>query len=175
MPKSAGQAVTIARQLLRDWFTLWNLPGASTITVRANPRLRTSRARSILSERTIEIRKGLFSKPESRSFAEALCHEAAHLALDKKQERPRAHGPEWRALMRQAGFEPRATRLGRCRLPRRLHKYRNASAPARWEHLCPVCQMVRVAKRPVPQWRCASCVRAGLPGELVITRKEARP
>ncbi len=39
-----------------------------------------------------------------------------------------------------------------------------------WEHQCPVCRLRRLARRPVPQWRCAACREAGLEGELVVTR-----
>ncbi len=66
-----------------------------------------------------------------------------------------------------AGFEPRV-RLkaeGLDRLPGRVRQAR-----AMWEHHCPVCQLGKLARRPVPQWRCADCREAGLKGELVITR-----
>jgi hypothetical protein len=42
---------------------------------------------------------------------EVLCHEMAHLATRELHGRNvRPHGPEWKALMTSAGFEPR-TRL----------------------------------------------------------------
>lgn len=101
---------------------------------------------------------------------ELLCHEAAHLAvfaLHGPDCRP--HGPEWQALMRQAGFEPRATLVSACRVMRP----KPAPVSARYEHVCPVCHTSRTAKRPVPRWRCAACVAAGLDGTLTIRRRSA--
>ena len=36
----------------------------------------------------------------------------------------------------------------------------------RYEHVCPICQAKRTAKRPQPQWRCVACQNAGLEGEV---------
>jgi predicted SprT family Zn-dependent metalloprotease len=48
-----------------------------------------------------------------------LCHELAHLAARERHgDRIRPHGPEWKALMRAAGYEPK-TRLP---LPKSLTK-----------------------------------------------------
>jgi ribosomal protein L37AE/L43A len=70
--------------------------------------------------------------------------------------------------MRAAGFEPRV------RIPTGDVERLVGSAQQRrgvWEHRCPVCQMSRVAGRPVREWRCASCLRVGLEGGLIITRR----
>ena len=66
-----------------------------------------------------------------------------------------------------AGFEPRGWLKveGLERLPGRVRQAR-----AMWENHCPVCQLRRLARRPVPQWRCTDCRETGLEGELVITR-----
>jgi len=78
----------------------------------------------------------------------------------------RPHGPEWKALMRQAGFEPRV------RIPAEqlVERPRGKKPGAVWEHRCPVCQMVRMNRRRVPRWRCAACREAGLEGKLIIKR-----
>jgi len=102
---------------------------------------------------------------------ELLCHEAAHLAVHVLHgPRCRPHGPEWQALMRQAGFEPRATIVSACRVVRPKPA---RAATARYEHVCPVCHTRRTAKRPVPRWRCAACVAAGLDGKMTIRRRAA--
>jgi len=101
---------------------------------------------------------------------ELLCHEAAHLAVHLLHgPNCRPHGPEWQALMRQAGFEPRATIVSSCRVMRP----KPARAAVNYEHVCPVCQTRRVAKRPVPAWRCAACVADGLDGKMTIRRRPA--
>jgi predicted SprT family Zn-dependent metalloprotease len=102
---------------------------------------------------------------------EVLCHEAAHAAVYELHGRgPKPHGLEWRKLMVAAGFEPRV-RLKVALLAGQPQR----GAPARvlWEHRCPVCQVVRLAGRRVPEWRCAACQAAGLAGELVVTRVAA--
>jgi hypothetical protein len=38
----------------------------------------------------------------------------------------------------------------------------------RFEHRCPVCQSVRLARRRMTAWRCAECVEAGLNGVIDI-------
>jgi predicted SprT family Zn-dependent metalloprotease len=96
-------------------------------------------------------------------FDEVLCHEAAHIvAFLIHGNRAESHGPEWENLVRLAGYEPR-----RC--------YRTDSVPkqkklesVRYDHVCPICQAKRTAKRPQPHWRCVACQDAGLEGELII-------
>lgn len=101
---------------------------------------------------------------------ELLCHEAAHLAVHVLHgPKCRPHGPEWQALMRQAGFEPRATIVSACVVMRP----KPARTTARYEHVCLVCHTRRIAKRPVPGWRCAACVAAGLDGKMTIQRRAA--
>ena len=92
----------------------------------------------------------------------------AHLAARELHGRNvRPHGPEWKALMTSAGYEPR-TRLpspnGALR-PRRRRRARYV-----YLHRCPVCQRFRIARRLMSRWRCADCVTSGLEGGLTITR-----
>ena len=95
-----------------------------------------------------------------------LAHVAAH-----RLHGPTAklHGPEWQALVRAAGFEPRIRTRDASPAQRTARK----GATGRiYEHRCPVCQTVRTARRPMTTWRCAECLDAGLDGALVITRRD---
>ena len=100
---------------------------------------------------------------------EVLCHELAHVAVFELYGRgPKPHGPEWKELVRRAGYEPRL-RLAvageaDARIPRSL---RPASRPL-YEHRCPVCHRSRLARKRVTRWRCRECVEAGLDGRLEI-------
>jgi predicted SprT family Zn-dependent metalloprotease len=117
-----------------------------------------------------EVRIASFLLDASESLQrEVVCHEVAHAAVHELHGRAaRPHGREWKVLMRAAGYEPRV------RFPAEL--LAQLPAPARgqriaWEHRCPVCHAVRLAGRPVRQWRCSRCLGAGLPGEVVIERR----
>ncbi len=134
-------------------------------------RLRCALGRCLPSRGIVRLNRRLL-KARPALLEEVLCHELAHIVVFERHGHAcRPHGSEWAALMRAAGFEPRVrarlshdlqAALGTVRHPSRLY-----------EHRCPVCQATRVARRPVPQWRCAACLRAGLPGHLVI-KKRAR-
>jgi predicted SprT family Zn-dependent metalloprotease len=91
----------------------------------------------------------------------------AHLATRELHGRSvRPHGPEWKALMTSAGFEPRT------RLPSPTGAAPPGKRRARYVYLhrCPVCQLSRTARRLMGRWRCAACVASGLEGRLSITR-----
>jgi SprT protein len=91
----------------------------------------------------------------------------AHLAARELYGRSvRPHGAEWKALMANAGFEPR-THLPH---PNGATKRRKRRAPYVYVHRCPVCQFSRTARRLMSRWRCAECVASGLEGLLTITR-----
>jgi predicted SprT family Zn-dependent metalloprotease len=101
-------------------------------------------------------------------LASVLCHEAAHVAvaaLHGRQCRP--HGPEWAALVRAAGFEPQTSAA----VSAAAASARPRRAALVYEHRCPVCQMVRLARRPVAGWRCTACLSLGLDARLEITRR----
>ena len=101
---------------------------------------------------------------------EVLCHEMAHLAARELHGRNvRPHGPEWKALMTSAGFEPRTRLPSPNGAPRPGRRRR---APYVYVHRCPVCQLLRPARRLMSRWRCAACVASGLEGRLTITRHE---
>jgi predicted SprT family Zn-dependent metalloprotease len=108
---------------------------------------------------------------------EVLCHELAHIALHERHGRhARAHGKEWAALVRAAGFSPTA-RLDQRQTGSRVVPDSVSSPPqprAIYRHRCPVCQMERRARRPVRRWLCRGCIEAGLEGNLEIERLAAR-
>jgi len=154
---------------MRDWAALWKVPGlARTVTVEFSPRLHRSWARVRLEARAISLNPEL-AHGSKRLLQEVLCHELAHVAVEERRTRTGArHGRDWAALIHAAGFVP-ARKLGPP-LPASARK----TASALYEHWCPVCQMTRMARRPVTRWRCAGCVEAGLDGALRI-RKVERP
>lgn len=108
---------------------------------------------------------------------QVLVHELAHLAVYRRHGVGiRPHGPEWRRLMELSGLEVLAQLPGTCgvvragpQVPRNLTL--TSSPRLMYEHRCPVCQMVRLAKRPVRGWRCRACVEAGLVGALQVSRR----
>jgi predicted SprT family Zn-dependent metalloprotease len=157
--------------LLTDWAQRWGVPGLERrLSVQISTRLRTSLGRYSSAQRELRVASYLLDGPPSL-LREVLCHEAAHAAVYERHGRStRPHGPEWQALMREAGFAPRvripAAELDGLPLPARR-------ARILWEHRCPVCQASRVAGRPVREWRCAACRAAGLSGKLVIERATA--
>ena len=154
--------------MLAPWAAAWDLPGLELrVEIAFSARFRSSLGRC--APATGEIRLAAFlQEGPSALLREALCHEAAHAAAYELHGRgPRPHGPEWQALMRAAGFEPRA------RIPAELlpDVPGRRAGPARvWKHRCPVCQAMRLAGRRVPQWRCAACRASGLEGDLIVTR-----
>lgn len=155
-------------QALRRWGVAWDLAGLEDrVRISFSARLRTTLGRC--SPARGEIRVASFLLAGSGDLLhEVLCHEAAHVAAQELYGGAiRPHGPEWKALMKAAGFAPRV------RIPiGELGHLRRHVRPARgvWEHRCPVCQRRRLARRPVRRWRCAACTQAGLEGRLLITR-----
>jgi ribosomal protein L37AE/L43A len=171
-------------KLMRPWARRWDLPGLEhALHVRFDARLRRSLGRCQPREGRISLHPSLGSAPR-RSLAQALCHEAAHVAaylLHGRHVRP--HGAEWSALVSAAGYAPirhaTASTFG-VSIPGSSRRQNDSnhgdSRTSRLTvvHRCPVCQSVRLARRPVRGWRCAECVAAGLDGRLVITRATER-
>lgn len=162
---------------LATWEHLWGVPGlVATVTVAFSTRLRSSLGRASPANGRIVLHASLRDTLPER-LREILCHEAAHVAVYRKARgsgtrRPSAHGAEWEALVRAAGYNPavRAADL-RVAAPRR----RPTVPPTRFRvaHVCPVCHARRLARRVVPGWRCAPCVAAGLEGRLEVIQLSA--
>ena len=144
-----------------EYFLLWGRPDlANSVIIQFSDRLRSSLGRTRVDVRRVRL-NSLLASANKQLLNEVLCHELAHIAIyERFGTSVKPHGPEWTALVRQAGFEPRLR-----------HSIASENLPAatrRFEHLCPVCQTVRYAKRSMTQWRCESCVDAGLEGKLLI-------
>lgn len=163
---------------IRRWARTWGVPGLeSRVRIELSRRMSRALGRCIPSQGIVRLNARLLDGPRDL-LIEVLCHEVAHVAAHELagRKRPRPHGHAWAGLMRAAGF-PARVRMDVNSGPHGA--FLRSLAPrsgtrrsgARYEHRCPICQVYRVARRPVRQWRCAACVRAGLDGELVITRR----
>lgn len=150
-------------QLLDNWARTWEVPNlAAIVEIRFSNRLERSLGRCKPSLGLVTLAAELESGDQNL-LAEVLCHEVAHIAAYRLHgARAAAHGKEWQALVRAAGFEPRAISRRLEVPPARRRRKR------RYEHRCEVCQSVQYGGRPVPQWRCAECLAAGLDGALTI-------
>ena len=133
---------------------------ASDITINYSPRLHSSLGLTCVASKEIKL-NSLLKKSNIELFDEVLCHELAHIAVHEiygPETQP--HGREWSELMRNAGFEPNI----RLRTGTKFEK----ANPRSFEHICPICQKVRFARRRMANWRCKSCLDAGLGGKLLI-------
>jgi predicted SprT family Zn-dependent metalloprotease len=165
-----------AALLLRRLAVLWKRPTVARVRVVVYPGLRRTLGRYARSTQQIELSPAVLSP---KALTEVLTHEAAHAALATTRDQPiRPHGPEWRQLMTQAG-QPDAQATRWCRRAKReaattRSRSTQPKPPTTYDHRCPVCQATRPAKKPVPAWRCAACVAAGLQGRLEITPRAPR-
>jgi predicted SprT family Zn-dependent metalloprotease len=107
---------------------------------------------------------------------EVVCHELAHIVVYQRYGRTAVvHGVEWQALVYAAGFTPTTALRIPGTTPARERALPSAvSKPHRLVmHTCPVCHSQRLARRVVPQWRCAPCCAAGLEGRLITETQVA--
>lgn len=150
---------------LRSLAEAWGDTRVTHLGIRFNPRLTSTVARLIIHEGVIEL--NLTVAPlDLRNRREVICHEAAHFAvLQRHRKAVRPHGPEWAALVQQAGFEPTASRV-RCGQP----KLRRPATKRTFLHTCPVCHFSKRAGRQMPRWRCPECRSIGLDGSLRVER-----
>lgn len=156
-------SLTKLAALIHPWGCLWGLPGfEQNLTLRFSPRLTRSLGRCNPAAGTLTLRLGL---PDDQ-IPYILCHEAAHIAVFLRFGAGlRPHGPEWAALVTLAGFSP-AVQVPGPRTPPKQNPV--PPGPFRYAHKCIVCQTTRWARRPMPRWRCAECLAAGLTGEMRI-------
>lgn len=170
---SAREAEELAalRGLIAPWAETWAVGGLEQrLRITFSGRFRSSLGRC--HPRSGEIRLAAFLRTGPvEVLREVLCHEAAHAAAYELHGlRARPHGKQWRALMKAAGFEPRAC------LPASVAEkvLPNGGRPRKLvEHRCPVCHATRLARRRMPAWRCASCRALGLAGLLGMRELEA--
>lgn len=153
-----------AQALLHSLADIWRQPRVSQLRIRFNPRLTSTVARLMAHEGVIEL-NATVGHLDSRNRREVICHEAAHFAVLRRHRKAvRPHGPEWAALVRQAGFEPKASRV-RCGQAKLRQTTRRA-----FLHTCPVCHFSKRARRQMPRWRCPECRSIGLDGSLRVER-----
>ncbi len=164
IPLRADPVWRSMRRTLTRLGEVWNLPRLHLeVEVVFSPKLTRSMGRAIPSRGIVRLHVALAHAPR-RLLTEVLCHEAAHIVVFRRHgENKRPHGPEWAELVRQAGYKPSKSLV----VAVSEHPNRRVNT-RRYEHLCPVCQIVRVAKRPMPRWRCQDCTDAGLEGTLQI-------
>ena len=88
---------------------VWGLPRVGRIvTVGYNPRLRTTLGRAVLGEQRVELNVRLL-REHPEELIPTLVHELAHLAVHVEYGDVAPHGRHFAALMRAAGFSPKAT------------------------------------------------------------------
>jgi predicted SprT family Zn-dependent metalloprotease len=156
---------------------VWGAPELkATVTVTLTPHLRTSLGRANPGTGRVSIHPVLRAAPPE-VLREVLCHEIAHIvayrqARARRARRPRAHGAEWAALVRAAGYEP-LVRAPRAWIAQLAPRTSPTSLRRNVLHICPVCQVRRVASRTVPAWRCSACVAVGLDGRMEVIRLPA--
>lgn len=161
----ADRLISVAA--IERYARLWDFPELEeVVSLRFSARLKKSWARTNLATNTITLASEL--KDDRGRLSDVLCHELAHVVSHERVGRAEGpHGPTWRRLVLDAGGDP-AVRLA----DRKATTTKPDSAPRRFLHRCPTCDFSRVARRPIPAWRCADCVAAGLSGELIVTERK---
>lgn len=146
-------------QVLSKWAKSWRTPSLpQRVRISFSFRLRKSMGRVRPQSGIISLNAKLDSAPRA-VLLEVLCHEAAHVAtfllhgLDAKP-----HGPEWRVLVRAAGYQP-STSL-KCRWLPQPPAARERSD--RHCYRCPVCQADYFVRRRNSHLHCSTCLRAGV-------------
>ncbi len=173
--RSAPALIHELQDAIIGWESTWHAPGLADLTrVTFSPRLARSLGRCVPATGRVTLTTRLRHGSRDRLF-EALCHEVAHVAaymLHGSAARP--HGPEWAALVRAAGFDPR-THARPQGGGSKAAKRPQLAKPSRFNvvHTCPVCHSRRFARRVMSAWRCRTCADAGLSGELIATRIDA--
>ena len=97
------------RRQIRRWAELWGVQEPlAAVQFEWSARMQRSLGRSYPKRSLIRLNPHLILDSNRSLFREALCHELAHIAAYQLYGRVISiHGPEWRDLLRQAGFEPR--------------------------------------------------------------------
>ena len=158
---------------LATWAFLWDVPELPTrVRIMFSSRLQSSLGRCAPSAGVIRLNPGLVDGAPG-ALREVVCHESAHVATWLLHgRRARAHGGEWKSLMRLAGYEPRV-RWSEATVPESVRARRKPAAV--YVHTCPICRSHWVARRCVATWRCGTCRDAGREGRLTISKRDGRP
>lgn len=158
-------------ELIESWGRIWRVPSiCAGLEISFSARMRSKLGSCHAHRRKITLNL-LLARPENAEVArEVLCHEAAHLAAyDLFGRRAKPHGPEWKALMRSASFEPRvrfdpASVAG-------LALRRKSSFT--YHHVCRDCGARFVSGRTDRRWRCRFCYVKTGGGRFHVTRGAA--
>ena len=148
-------------QIVRDLCHIWDHPDISAeVQIFYSHRLRTSLGLADPINKQIKLNPCL-QQAEDKLVESVICHELAHIiTFNRFGRRAKPHGHQWRLLMIAAGVEPRTTHPVTQELTRRTTR--------RFNHICPVCQNQRTARRVMRNWRCKHCATVGLEGNLQI-------
>lgn len=142
----------------RRLLALWGRPGL-VYTLSYNRRMRTRAGAAFPLRHHIDLNPRLLAR-EPRVCHEVFAHELAHLVVHADHGLAvRPHGPEWRALMRAAGFEPRV---------RHDLDVRGLQRRRRWLYLylCTGCSESWFGRRARPGRPCPHCG----PGRVRVLR-----
>src|SRR5690349_21638014 len=83
---------------------VWLQELEGTYLLEYSPRLRSSLGRCLPERSLVRLQPRLLTDL-AHLHPEVVCHELAHLEVFRR------HGPEWQALVREAGYEPRRLAL----------------------------------------------------------------
>ena len=153
-------------QALARWAKHWGTPDLiRRVRIAYSPRLRRSLGRVRPKSGIIKLHAGLATAPQA-TLLEVLCHEAAHVAVYMIHgSRAKPHGPEWRELVRVAGYEP-VTRLHCPGLP--VEERFVQPLPPRKRCRCPACGTDYFVRRLRSQDHCSVCLQQGRNVRLML-------
>jgi SprT protein len=146
-----------------NWARKWGVRNLGDfVTVSVSKRMHRSLGRARVRSGLVTLSSDLRLAPRSRQL-EVLCHEVAHIAaflLFGASAKP--HGPEWKALVRAAGYKPSTVMKGIRLQSQPVKSVRSVRVGFR----CPVCQRTYFASRNSSRLRCSECLDSGLAGKL---------
>ena len=147
-------------QVLTDWAAVWCTPQLPRqVVVTFSQRMTKSLGRVRPAAGVIRLNARLQFAP-CELLIEVLCHEAAHVAvylIHGPHAKP--HGPEWRALVQRAGYQP-TTKLAHPLLPAPrpgLHWTGSPRPVVRHRYRCPICQHDYFVRRKSSRLYCNLC------------------
>ncbi len=147
-------------QVLKRWAKCWGTPDiVRQVRISYSQRLRRSLGRVRPKSGIITLHAWLATAPHS-ILLEVLCHELAHVAAyNIHGSRAKPHGPEWRDLVRVAGYSPK-TRLECPGLPVKTVTPR--TRVPRKSCRCPECGTVYYLRRISNRDHCGVCLDRGM-------------